>query len=78
MECTGTKYRDTCEVNCIEGHKKNNASSGSYACEADGKWSGEKMVCIPKDCGAPPQVKFYSRGIMEQSVICLMCPSLLC
>lgn len=54
----GTKYRDTCEVNCIEGYEKDNASSGSYACEADGKWSGEKTVCVPKDCGAPRQVIF--------------------
>ena len=44
-------------MNCVEGYEKNNVSSGSYACEADGKWSGEKTVCIPKDCGAPSQVK---------------------
>ena len=69
QECTGTKYRDTCEVNCNEGYEKNNASSGSYTCEADGKWSGEKTVCIPKDCGAPPQVKFCSWEIMQQSLI---------
>jgi len=45
-------------VNCIEGYEKNNASSGSYSCEADGKWNGEKTVCVPKDCGVPPQVKW--------------------
>ena len=43
-------------MNCIEGYEKNNALSGSYACEADGKWHGEKIVCIPKDCGSPPKV----------------------
>ena len=47
-------------MNCFEGYEKNNASSGSYACEADGKWYGEKTVCIPKDCGAPLQVKLYN------------------
>ena len=45
-------------MNCIEGYEKNNALSGSYACEADGKWHGEKIVCIPKDCGSPPKVKY--------------------
>lgn len=47
-------------MNCFEGYEKNNASSGSYACEADGKWYGEKTVCIPKDCGTPLQVKLYN------------------
>lgn len=56
-------------MNCNEGYEKNNALSGSYACEADGKWSGEKMVCIPRDCGPPPQVKFYSCEIMQKSLI---------
>ena len=45
-------------MNCIEGYEKNSALSGSYACEADGKWSGEKIVCTPKECGSPPQVEF--------------------
>lgn len=56
QECTGTKYRDTCEVNCIEGYEKKNALTGSYACEDDGKWSGAETSCTPKDCGAPHQV----------------------
>ena len=45
-------------MNCIEGYEKNSTLSGDYACEADGKWSGENIVCTPKECGSPPQVEF--------------------
>lgn len=43
-------------MSCIEGHEKKDASSGSYACESNGNWSGKETICVPQDCGAPLQV----------------------
>ena len=53
-------------MNCLEGYEKKGASSGSYACEDDGKWSGEETNCIPKDCGAPHQV------VKRRTIKCLL------
>lgn len=51
--CTGTKYRDACEVSCVEGFEKKNTSTGKYFCLENGKWIGEETVCLPRDCRSP-------------------------
>lgn len=41
---------------CIEGYEKENALTGSFECEENGEWNGERTTCIRKDCGPLEQV----------------------
>lgn len=54
--CTGTKYRDSCDVNCVEGYEKRNPLTGEYLCLESGQWIGNETFCDPKDCGSPHKV----------------------
>ncbi len=46
FNCTGTKYKDTCEVRCDEGFNK---TVSSVQCGSDGQWNnltGGKYVYV--------------------------------
>ena len=50
------KYRDSCEVSCVEGFENKNTLAGKLFCLDNGRWIGEETVCAPKDCGSPHNV----------------------
>lgn len=56
--CTGTKYRDSCVVNCVEGYEKRNPLTGEFLCLESGQWIGKETFCDPKDCGSPHKVRY--------------------
>lgn len=65
--CTGTNYRDSCEVTCVEGFERKDILAGKFFCLDNGRWIGEETVCAPKDCGSPHNVSWeiniYSRSL---------------
>ncbi|XP_074635587.1 thrombospondin-3-like isoform X2 [Acropora palmata] len=72
--CTVTlKYRDSCEVSCVEGFE-NNTLAGKLFCLDNGRWIGEETVCARKDCGSPHNVpipgKFYNCSGTKYSDTC--------
>lgn len=56
LVCNGEDINATCWTVCIEGYKKENAMIGSFECEENGEWNGERTTCIRKDCGSLDQV----------------------
>ncbi len=56
LVCDGEDVNSTCWTVCIEGYEKENALTGSFKCEENGEWNGERTTCIQKDCGPLEQV----------------------
>lgn len=56
LVCNGVEIGATCWTVCIEGYKKENELIGSFECEENGEWNGERTTCVRKDCGSHDQV----------------------
>ena len=56
LVCNGEDINSTCWTVCIEGYEKESALTGSFECEENGEWNGERTACIRKDCGSLNQV----------------------
>ena len=65
------KYRDSCEVSCVEGFENKNTLAGKLFCLDNGRWIGEETVCAPKDCGSPHNVSCEINIISSLSIIAL-------
>lgn len=56
LVCNGIEIYSSCWTVCIEGYEKENAQIGSYVCQENGEWNGERTLCVRKDCRSFHQV----------------------